>query len=227
MKKAGRPQLLRINTRAMVQRTGADEAFDYLFKIVLIGDSNIGKTCVVHRFKTGVFIEKQQNTIGVDFIVKTLDIEGKKVKVWDTAGQERFRTITQSYYRSAHGAMIAYDITKQSSFNSVPHWVNEIQRYGAANVVQMLIGNKADLKERREVPFEEACNVAEKFGLLAVLETSAKEAQNVEEAFLLMTRELLARNGLHLSNESARSTLHLDSRPVTASVTTNRSSCSC
>ncbi|XP_078424544.1 ras-related protein Rab-19-like isoform X1 [Cetorhinus maximus] len=209
--------------------TGADEAFDYLFKIVLIGDSNIGKTCVVHRFKTGVFIEKQQNTIGVDFIVKTLTIEGKRVKVqvWDTAGQERFRTITQSYYRSAHGAMIAYDITKQSSFNSVPHWVNEIQRYGAANVVQMLIGNKADLKEKREVPFEEACNVAEKFGLLAVLETSAKEAQNVEEAFILMTRELLARNGLHLSSENTQSTLQLDSRPLHATVSTKKSPCSC
>ncbi|XP_060695521.1 ras-related protein Rab-19-like isoform X2 [Hemiscyllium ocellatum] len=207
--------------------TGADDAFDFLFKIVLIGDSNIGKTCVVHRFKSGLFIEKQQNTIGVDFIVKTLNIEGKRVKVWDTAGQERFRTITQSYYRSAHGAMIAYDITKQSSFNSVPHWVNEIQRYGAANVVQMLIGNKADLKERREVPFEEACNVAEKFGLLAVLETSAKDAQNVDEAFLLMTRELLARNGLNLSSGNAQSTLHLDSRPLNTTVPSERSSCSC
>ncbi|XP_062914403.1 ras-related protein Rab-19-like isoform X2 [Mobula hypostoma] len=207
--------------------SGADEAFDYLFKIVLIGDSNIGKTCVVHRFKSGVFIEKQQNTIGVDFIVKTMDIEGKKVKVWDTAGQERFRTITQSYYRSAHGAMIAYDITKQSSFNSVPHWVNEIQRYGAANVVQLLIGNKADLGERREVPFEEACNVAEKFGLLAVLETSAKEAQNVDEAFQLLTRELLARNGLHLSSESSRGSLHLDSRPVGVSAPHEKRSCSC
>ncbi|XP_078272663.1 ras-related protein Rab-19-like isoform X1 [Rhinoraja longicauda] len=209
--------------------TGADEAFDYLFKIVLIGDSNIGKTCVVHRFKSGVFLEKLQNTIGVDFIVKTMDIEGKKVKVqvWDTAGQERFRTITQSYYRSAHGAMIAYDITKQSSFNSVPHWVNEIQRYGAANVVQLLIGNKADLGERREVPFEEACNVAEKFGLLAVLETSAKESQNVDEAFLLLTRELLARNGLHLSSESSRSSLHLDSRPVITGAPPQKNSCPC
>ncbi|XP_032893695.1 ras-related protein Rab-19 [Amblyraja radiata] len=209
--------------------TGADEAFDYLFKIVLIGDSNIGKTCVVHRFKSGVFLEKQQNTIGVDFIVKTMDIEGKKVKVqvWDTAGQERFRTITQSYYRSAHGAMIAYDITKQSSFNSVPHWVNEIQRYGAANVVQLLIGNKADLGERREVPFEEACNVAEKFGLLAVLETSAKEAQNVDEAFLLLTRELLARNGLHLSSESSRSSLHMDSRPVITGAPPQKNPCPC
>ncbi|XP_072340295.1 ras-related protein Rab-19-like isoform X3 [Scyliorhinus torazame] len=208
---------------------GADEAFDYLFKIVLIGDSNIGKTCVVQRFRTGVFSEKQQNTIGVDFIVKTLDIEGKRVKVqvWDTAGQERFRTITQSYYRSAHGAIIAYDITKLSSFNSVPHWINEIQRYGAANVVQMLIGNKADLEERREVPFEEACNVAAKFGLLAALETSAKEAQNVDEAFMFMTRELLARNGLHLSSENSRSTLHLDSRPVNATLSTESRSCSC
>ncbi|XP_007896839.1 ras-related protein Rab-19 isoform X2 [Callorhinchus milii] len=207
----------------------ADETFDYLFKIVLIGDSNIGKTCVVHRFKSGIFIEKQQNTIGVDFIVKTLDIDGKKVKVqvWDTAGQERFRTITQSYYRSAHGAIIAYDITKQTSFNSVPHWINEIQRYGAANVVQMLIGNKADLKDKREVPFEEACIVAEKFGLVAALETSAKESQNIEEAFLMMTRELMARNGLHISCETSRSSFHLDSRPVNLPLSNGKSGCSC
>ncbi|NXX14113.1 RAB19 protein, partial [Podargus strigoides] len=122
--------------------SGADDAFDYLFKIILIGDSNVGKTCVVHRFKTGQYNEKQQNTIGVDFTVRSMDIDGKKVKiqVWDTAGQERFRTITQSYYRSAHGAILAYDLTRRSTFESIPHWIHEIEKYGAANLVMMLIG---------------------------------------------------------------------------------------
>ncbi|XP_067392186.1 ras-related protein Rab-19 isoform X3 [Emydura macquarii macquarii] len=121
---------------------GSEEAFDYLFKIIVIGDSNVGKTCVVHRFKSGLYHEKQQNTIGVDFTVRSLELDGKKVKiqVWDTAGQERFRTITQSYYRSAHGAILAYDLTRRSTFESIPHWIHEIEKYGAANLVLMLIG---------------------------------------------------------------------------------------
>ncbi|XP_044199280.1 ras-related protein Rab-19-like [Thunnus albacares] len=200
-----------------------DDSFDFLFKIILIGDSNVGKTCVVQNFKSGIFSEKQQNTIGVDFTVRTVDIEGKKVKmqVWDTAGQERFRTITQSYYRSAHGAMITYDITRRSTFDSVAEWIREVELYGAANVVLVLIGNKCDLEQEREVLFEEACSLAKDRGVLAALETSAKESQNVEEAFMMMARELLSRNGLHVqqgdveSNSSTpRVLLRANSRPV-------------
>ncbi|XP_028809700.1 ras-related protein Rab-19-like isoform X2 [Denticeps clupeoides] len=197
-----------------------DEYFDFLFKIILIGDSNVGKTCMVQRFKTGVFSERQQNTIGVDFTVRTLNIQGKKVKmqVWDTAGQERFRTITQSYYRSAHGAMIAYDITRRATFQSVSHWIQEVNKFGAANVLVALIGNKCDLEEERQVPFEEACNLAEQRGMLAALETSAKEAQNIEEAFLMMARELMARNGMAIKQQdqpdTARDLLRTNSRPI-------------
>ncbi|XP_077195948.1 ras-related protein Rab-19 isoform X1 [Paroedura picta] len=207
-----------------------DEAFDYLFKIILIGDSNVGKTCVVHRFKSGQYSVKQQNTIGVDFTVRSLEIDGKKVKiqVWDTAGQERFRTITQSYYRSAHGAILAYDMTKRSTFESIPHWIHEIEKYGAANLVMMLIGNKSDETEKRQVLFEDACTLAEKHGLLAVLETSAKEAQNVDEVFILMAKELMARNVLQLSGDSgsAGSSIYLDTRPV-MTTQPDKSDCSC
>ncbi|XP_071358443.1 ras-related protein Rab-19-like [Trachinotus anak] len=197
-----------------------DDSFDFLFKIILIGDSNVGKTCVVQNFKSGVFAERQQNTIGVDFTVRTLDIGGKKVKmqVWDTAGQERFRTITQSYYRSAHGAMIAYDITRSPTFDSVNHWIKEVEQFGAANVVLVLIGNKCDLEEERQVLFEEACHLAKERGILAALETSAKESQNVEEAFMMMARELLSRNGLDVqqgySESNPRVLLRANSRPV-------------
>ncbi|XP_044041617.1 ras-related protein Rab-19-like [Siniperca chuatsi] len=199
-----------------------DDSFDFLFKIILIGDSNVGKTCVVQNFKSGIFSEKQQNTIGVDFSVRTVDIEGKKVKmqVWDTAGQERFRTITQSYYRSAHGAIIAYDITRRPTFDSVTHWIKEVELYGASNIVLVLIGNKSDLEQERQVQFEEACNLAKEGGILAALETSAKESQNVEEAFMMMARELLSRNGLNIqqgdlkSNNTPRVLLRADSRPV-------------
>uniref|UniRef100_A0A3B5MK05 Ras-related protein Rab-19 n=1 Tax=Xiphophorus couchianus TaxID=32473 RepID=A0A3B5MK05_9TELE len=203
-----------------------DDTFDFLFKIILIGDTNVGKTCVLQNFKSGVFSDKQQNTIGVDFTVRTVDIEGKKVKmqVWDTAGQERFRTITQSYYRSAHGAMIAYDVTRGCTFDSVDHWIKEVELYGAANVLLVLIGNKCDLEEEREVPFEKACNLAKERGILAALETSAKESQNVEEAFLMMARELLSRNGLNVqqdeveSNSMPRILLRENSRPINVSM---------
>ncbi|XP_057711057.1 ras-related protein Rab-19 isoform X2 [Corythoichthys intestinalis] len=207
--------------------TEHDDSFDYLFKIILIGDSNVGKTCVVQNFKSGVFSEKQQNTIGVDFTVRTLDIEGKKVKmqVWDTAGQERFRTITQSYYRSAHGAMITYDITRRGTFQSVSDWIREVELYGAANVVLVLIGNKCDLESEREVLFEDACSLAKERGALAALETSAKEGQNVEESFMMMARELLSRNGLQVQQDELENfgrprLLRTNSRPVNGTLGT-------
>nr|XP_020455313.1 ras-related protein Rab-19-like [Monopterus albus]XP_020455314.1 ras-related protein Rab-19-like [Monopterus albus] len=142
------------------------------------------------------------------------------MQVWDTAGQERFRTITQSYYRSAHGAMITYDITRRSTFDSVASWINEVELYGAANVVLVLIGNKCDLEQERQVQFEQACDLANDKGILAALETSAKESQNVEEAFMIMARELMSRNGLHVqqwdfeSNNTPRVLLHSNSQPV-------------
>ncbi|XP_017274327.1 ras-related protein Rab-19 isoform X2 [Kryptolebias marmoratus] len=181
----------------------AEDSFDFLFKIILVGDSDVGKTCMVQSFKSGIFIEKQQNTIGVDFTVRTLDIDGKKMQVWDTAGQERFRTITQSYYRSAHGAIVAYDISRRGTFESVSHWIREVEQYGAANVVVILVGNKSDLHAQRQVLFEDACTLAEKNALLAALETSAKEAQNIDAAFVLMARELLARNSLTIPDQSS------------------------
>ncbi|XP_074438363.1 ras-related protein Rab-19 isoform X1 [Larus michahellis] len=238
--------------------SGADDAFDYLFKIILIGDSNVGKTCVVHRFKTGQYNEKQQNTIGVDFTVRSMDIDGKKVKiqVWDTAGQERFRTITQSYYRSAHGAILAYDLTRRSTFESIPHWIHEIEKLllllfhpprkklqmrelrktgkdlmgGELLQIQdmnLMKGNKSDSLDKRQVLFEDACTLAEKHGLLAVLETSAKEAQNIEEVFTLMAKELIARNTLQLHGENPPNSIYLDSRPVIASPSVEKSQCLC
>uniref|UniRef100_A0A8C1KNB3 Ras-related protein Rab-19-like n=1 Tax=Cyprinus carpio TaxID=7962 RepID=A0A8C1KNB3_CYPCA len=168
-----------------------NDSFDFLFKIILIGDSNVGKTCLVQSFKSGLFSETQQNTIGVDFTVRTLTIDGRRVKmqVWDTAGQERFRTITQSYYRSAHGAMIAYDITRRDTFDSVLRWLHELHSSVSS-------GNKRDLEAERQVQFADACKLAEEQGMLAALETSAREKQSVEEAFVMMARQLLQQNGL-------------------------------
>lgn len=189
-----------------------EDTFDFLFKIVLIGDCGTGKTCVVQRFKNGTFIEKHGNTIGVDFSMKTVIVDGKKVKVstqpqsttdrntqfiprqlqiWDTAGQERFRTITQSYYRSANGVIIVYDITKRSSFLSIARWVEEVRRYSGSSVLLALVGNKADLESLREVEFEEAEAICQYMPeVLFVLEASAKENSNIEEAFMCLATEL-------------------------------------
>ncbi|KAK3743345.1 hypothetical protein RRG08_061281 [Elysia crispata] len=174
-----------------------DESFDYLFKIVLIGDAGVGKTCVVQRFKSGTYTEKHGSTIGVDFTMKTLNIDGKLVKlqIWDTAGQERFRTITQSYYRSANGVIIAYDISKRGTFMAIPRWLEDVKRYAGTNVVQLLVGNKCDLEDLREVSTEEAKNLAHTQSFIGAVETSAKENTNVDDTFLKMAKELKRRFG--------------------------------
>ncbi|GFO29190.1 ras-related protein rab-43 [Plakobranchus ocellatus] len=174
-----------------------DESFDYLFKIVLIGDAGVGKTCVVQRFKSGTYTEKHGSTIGVDFTMKTLNIDGKLVKlqIWDTAGQERFRTITQSYYRSANGVIIAYDISKRGTYMAIPRWLEDVKRYAGTNVVQLLVGNKCDLDSLREVSNEEAKNLAHSQGFIGAVETSAKENTNVDDTFLKMAKELKRRFG--------------------------------
>lgn len=166
-----------------------DETFDFLFKIVLIGDCGVGKTCVVHRFRSGIYVERYGNTIGVDFAMKTLTIEGKRVKlqIWDTAGQERFRTITQSYYRSANGVIIVYDITKRSTFLSVQNWVDEVRRFTAPDIPLLLVGNKCDMESLRDVPYDEASFLIKRTPqFISVIETSAKEDTNVEQAFVML-----------------------------------------
>jgi len=130
----------------------------------------------------------------VDFKIRTLDIDGKTVKlqIWDTAGQERFRTITSSYYRGAHGIIVVYDVTDKVSFNNVKQWLGEIDRYACQSVNKQLVGNKADLVEKKVVDYNEAKEFADSLGI-SFLETSAKSAQNVEEAFLTMTRQIKER----------------------------------
>ncbi|XP_068982229.1 ras-related protein Rab-43 isoform X1 [Bombus flavifrons] len=174
-----------------------DENFDYLFKIVLIGDCGTGKTCVVQRFRSGTFIERHGNTIGVDFSMKTVLIDDKKVKlqIWDTAGQERFRTITQSYYRSANGVIVVYDITKRSTFLSLQHWVEEVRRYTSSHVLLILVGNKCDLESLREVEKGEAEALCQYLPeVLQVVETSAKENTNIDSVFFYLAAELKRRH---------------------------------
>jgi len=168
--------------------------YDYLFKLLLIGDSGVGKSCLLLRFADNTYTDSYISTIGVDFKIRTLDIDGKTVKlqIWDTAGQERFRTITSSYYRGAHGIIVVYDVTDKVSFNNVKQWLGEIDRYACQSVNKLLVGNKADLVEKKVVDFNEAKEFADSLGI-SFLETSAKSAQNVDEAFLTMTRQIKER----------------------------------
>uniref|UniRef100_A0A7E4VMI6 Ras-related protein Rab-43 n=1 Tax=Panagrellus redivivus TaxID=6233 RepID=A0A7E4VMI6_PANRE len=168
-----------------------DESFDYLFKIVLVGDMGIGKTCVVQRFKNGTYIEKQGTTIGVDFTMKTLVIDGKRVKlqIWDTGGQERFRTITQSYYRSANGIILCYDITCRHSFESLIRWMDDVSKFAVPNVVKVLIATKADMTEKRVVETEEGDQLARAHHM-TFMEVSSKSNYNIDKVFAELANSL-------------------------------------
>lgn len=170
--------------------------YDYLFKLLLIGDSGVGKSCLLLRFADDTYTESYISTIGVDFKIRTIELDGKTIKlqIWDTAGQERFRTITSSYYRGAHGIIVVYDVTDQESFNNVKQWLGEIDRYASENVNKLLVGNKCDLTTKKVVDFTTAKEYADQLGI-PFLETSAKNATNVEQAFMTMAAEIKNRMG--------------------------------
>ncbi|AJR81368.1 Ypt32p [Saccharomyces cerevisiae YJM1419] len=162
--------------------------YDYLFKIVLIGDSGVGKSNLLSRFTTDEFNIESKSTIGVEFATRTIEVENKKIKaqIWDTAGQERYRAITSAYYRGAVGALIVYDISKSSSYENCNHWLTELRENADENVAVGLIGNKSDLAHLRAVPTDEAKNFAMENQMLFT-ETSALNSDNVDKAF----RELI------------------------------------
>ncbi|KAB2043156.1 hypothetical protein Goshw_006243 [Gossypium schwendimanii] len=168
-----------------------DEEYDYLFKIVLIGDSGVGKSNLLSRFTRNEFCLESKSTIGVEFATRTLQVEGRTVKaqIWDTAGQERYRAITSAYYRGALGALLVYDVTKPTTFENVSRWLKELRDHADSNIVIMLIGNKTDLKHLRAVSTEDGQSYAEKEGL-SFIETSALEAINVEKAFQTILSEI-------------------------------------
>ncbi|KAB2094210.1 hypothetical protein ERO13_A02G129000v2 [Gossypium hirsutum] len=164
---------------------------DYVFKVVLIGDSGVGKSQILARFARNDFSLDSKSTIGVEFQTRTLLIEHKSVKaqIWDTAGQERYRAVTSAYYRGAAGAMLVYDVTKRQTFNHIARWLEELRGHADKNIVIMLVGNKSDLEKQREVSTEDATEFAQKEGLF-FLETSALAAKNVETAFLTVLTEI-------------------------------------
>lgn len=171
--------------------SGSGKTYDYLFKLLLIGDSGVGKTCVLFRFSEDQFNSTFISTIGIDFKIRTIELEGKKVKlqIWDTAGQERFRTITTAYYRGAMGIMLVYDITNMKSFDNIKNWIRNIEEHASGDVEKMILGNKCDMEEKRVVSQEKGQMLALEYGI-KFLETSAKAGDNIEKAFFTMARDI-------------------------------------
>ena len=170
--------------------------YDYLYKIVLIGDSGVGKSNLLSRFTRNEFSLETKTTIGVEFATRTIVVDNKTIKaqIWDTAGQERYRAITCAYYRGAVGALLVYDIARGSSFNNLNRWLTELRENAAANLSIMLVGNKSDLKHLREVRTEDGKSFAEKNGLF-FMEASALDSTNVELAFQNLITEIYHNTG--------------------------------
>ena len=173
--------------------------YDYLFKVLIIGNSGVGKSCLLLRFAEDMFSDNYISTIGVDFKIRKLELEGKSIKlqIWDTAGQERFRTITKSYYRGSNGIVVVYDITDRESFEQVQHWMSEIDAHAQADVCRLLVGNKCDLAENRVVTLSEAEQFAQHHQL-QYLETSAMNGTNVKDAFVKVATQIY-RKGIKAS----------------------------
>ncbi|KAL9297441.1 hypothetical protein ACSQ67_023337 [Phaseolus vulgaris] len=201
--------------------------YDYLIKLLLIGDSEpkgrcwvvfgeasllvlnydcgfysdwkllygVGKSCLLLRFSDGSFTTSFITTIGIDFKIRTIELDGKRIKlqIWDTAGQERFRTITTAYYRGAMGILLVYDVTDEASFNNIRNWIRNIEQHASDNVNKILVGNKADMDEsKRAVPTSKGQALADEYGI-KFFETSAKTNMNVEEVFFSIARDIKQR----------------------------------
>ncbi|RNA42137.1 ras-related Rab-3 isoform X1 [Brachionus plicatilis] len=166
------------------QKDAADQNFDYMFKLLIIGNSSVGKTSILFRYADDSFTSAFVSTVGIDFKVKTVFRNDKRVKlqIWDTAGQERYRTITTAYYRGAMGFILMYDITNEESFNAVQDWVTQIKTYSWDNAQVVLVGNKSDMQNERVVAYERGKQLADHLGL-EFFETSAKENINVKQVF--------------------------------------------
>ncbi|XP_009404831.2 ras-related protein RIC1-like [Musa acuminata AAA Group] len=197
------------------QSIDMNNEYDYLFKLLLIGDSSVGKSCLLIRFADDSYVDSYISTIGVDFKIRTVELDGKTIKlqIWDTAGQERFRTITSSYYRGAHGIIIVYDITEMESFNNIKQWLSEIDRYASDSVCKLLVGNKCDLVEDRVVETEKAKAFADSLGI-PFIETSAKDSINVEKAFLTMCAEIKKRMGNQHTADTKPTTVQMKGQPI-------------
>ncbi|XP_005095256.1 ras-related protein Rab-10 [Aplysia californica] len=181
----------------------AKKTYDLLFKLLLIGDSGVGKTCLLFRFSDDAFNTTFISTIGIDFKIKTVELGGKKIKlqIWDTAGQERFHTITTSYYRGSMGIMLVYDITNVKTFDNISKWLRNIDEHANEDVEKMILGNKCDMDDKRQVPTARGEAIGREHNI-PFLETSAKANINVEKAFMNLAQAILNKTPGRISEPS-------------------------
>eukprot|EP00727_Mastigamoeba_balamuthi_P013663 m51a1_g892 putative ras-related protein rab-4b (209) ;mRNA; f:16378-17811 len=206
------------------------ERYDYLFKFIVIGDANSGKTCILHRFIENKFKRDSTHTIGVEFGSKIVEVGGKKVKlqIWDTAGQDRFRSVTRSYYRGAAGALLVYDVTSRDSYNHIGTWLNDARTLANSDIAIILVGNKIDLQQEREVTFLEASRFSQENDLTFV-ETSALTGEGIEDVFLRCARTILTKieNGTLDPTKAGTGVQLGDARAAGATGAPGASGCSC
>eukprot|EP00300_Choanocystis_sp_HF-7_P030259 c39047_g1_i1.p1 GENE.c39047_g1_i1~~c39047_g1_i1.p1 ORF type:complete len:218 (-),score=35.39 c39047_g1_i1:118-771(-) len=186
---------------------------EQIFVLALVGDSGVGKTALLGRYVNNDFNDYFVATIGVEFKIKTIDMGSTRTKlnIWDTAGQERYRAIAPNYYRGAHGIVVVYDITSYASLENVRSWIRDIRAYASPNVKLILMGNKADLTDRREVSFEEGKAIADSFSMLFA-EVSARTGDGVEPAFTSLVSAIFE------ASKSTTSDTHKPSTPAAVNV---------
>mmetsp|Transcript_6346 Transcript_6346/g.10568 ORF Transcript_6346/g.10568 Transcript_6346/m.10568 type:complete len:213 (+) Transcript_6346:83-721(+) len=174
--------------------TGGKPAYDYLIKLLLIGDSGVGKSCLLLRFSDDSFTPSFITTIGIDFKIRTIELDGRRIKlqIWDTAGQERFRTITTAYYRGAMGILLVYDVTDEKSFGNIRNWIRNIEQHATESVNKMLIGNKCDMVDKKVIETERGQQLADEYSI-KFMETSAKNSINVDQAFITLAQDIKKR----------------------------------
>lgn len=198
----------------------ADRDYDFMFKIIIIGESGTGKSCILHHLLENKFKKNPNHTVGVEFGCKQITVAGKKIKlqIWDTAGQERFRSVTKSYYRGAAAAILVYDITNSMTFEKLPSWINEAKGLSMQDICMVILGNKSDLASARAVNFIDAASFCQE-NHLQFFETSAVTGENIEEAFGKIAKIILDR----LESGQLQSLKGVQPRPVL----THDRSCNC
>ncbi|XP_072917431.1 ras-related protein Rab-11A-like isoform X1 [Hemitrygon akajei] len=209
--------------------SSAEDDYSFVFKVVLIGESGVGKSNLLSRFTRNEFNHDSRTTIGVEFSTRTVTVDGVAVKtqIWDTAGLERYRAITSAYYRGAVGALLVYDISKHQTYENVERWLTELLDNADNNLVVMLVGNKSDLSDIRTVPIDEAMTFAEKHQML-FMETSALDSTNVEPAFQSVITEIFRRRAEGRMSQAPRTTVTLSPNSVSnegAVVTPSKKPC--